>query len=82
MVESKYSPELTRYLGRIEIDAFREKDKYYQNRIFRNALENLTTLGLSGEEFLLARQVLARRAHDTEPSNIGIASGDGGAEGD
>ena len=74
----EYSQGLCQYLGRIELQASQAEDSFARYMVFNNALESLSSEGLSQEDSRLAREVLATRARNTKPSNIGCASGEAG----
>jgi len=73
----KYSPDLARYIGRVELEAFQSGDQFRRYTHLCDAPKSLPSR-ISPEEAELAREYFASRARETRPSNIGGASGDAG----
>jgi len=78
MAEREYSPELCQYIGRVEVEAFHERDSWDLYRCYQRALGSLITSGLSREDVAIAGDVLHKRLRETRPANIGCASGEAG----
>ncbi len=74
----EYSDALTEYIGRTELLAARKSDGFDRYMCFFNALEKLASAGLSEEDSKLARNLLTKRVRETQPDNIGGASGEAG----
>ncbi len=73
---NQYSPQLSQYLGNVELRASRIEDSYDRYACFRDALRSVSEAGLTESDLRLAINVLEKRIKETEPSNIGWASGE------
>lgn len=76
-----YSDGLLKYIGRAELEAD-SQGGFERYNCFVMALEQLPRSGLALEDQRTAQSLLERRARETKPANIGIASSDGGSEAD
>lgn len=63
----EYSSELYQYIGKVELCAFESRNSLYPFRVFTKALRDLPQVGLSPEEFRLAKEILSEKVKDTKP---------------
>jgi len=74
----RYSEELYRYVGKIELDAFSAKDSFSRYMVFNNALEILSSQVKDEVGRALVKDYLEKRIRETKQTNIGCASGEAG----